>query len=214
MFIYNGKPSIDVPTPKSTKKFKVSLEDVLLTFQDYEIRGNRVIMTYSISYFNIPQNVKEYEIDRNIDFDSLKRVINETITDLGRFIKLETLNSKQVKLSFDARYFLEHASYPCRIVNQRKMYQTVLKLNYDLPEIIKQINGGDISDLLSGIMTSIIRSDRKYRYIFNHMRSWDYSKSTIVEAIYNMETNDFFIEIKDPFKMIYYYLDNTKKRPL
>ena len=204
MFIYNGKPSIDVPTPKSTKKFKVSLEDVLLTFQDYEIHGNRIIMTYSISYFNIPQNVKEYEIDRNIDFDSLKRVINETIADLGRFIKLETLNSKQVKLSFDAKYFLEHASYPCKIVNQRKMYQTVLKLNYDLPEIIKQINGGDISELLSGIMTSIIRNDKKYRYIFNHMRSWAYSKNTVVEATYNMETNDFFIEIKDPFKEVFF----------
>lgn len=206
MFIYNGKTSVDVPTPKSTKKFKVSLEDVLLTFQDYEIRGNRVIMTYSISYFNIPQNVKEYEIDKNIDFDSLKKAINETINDLGKFIKLDSLNSKQVKLVFDAKYFLEHASYPTKIVNQRKMYQTVLKLNYDLPDVIKQINGGDISDLLSSIMTSIIRSDRKYRYIFTHMRSWAYSKSTVVEATYNIEGNDFFVEIKDPFKMIYYYL--------
>ena len=213
MFIYNGKPSEDIPTLKSTKKFKVSLEDVLLTFQDYEIRGNRVIMTYSISYFNIPQNVKEYEIDRNIDFDSLRKVINETVTDLGKFIKLESLNSKQVKLVFDAKNFLEHASYPCKVVNQRKMYQTVLKLNYELPEIIKQINGGDISDLLSGIMTSMIRNDRKYRYIFNHMRSWAYSKSAVVEATYNVEANDFFIEIKDPFNLIYYYLGN-KKRPL
>lgn len=210
MFIYNGKAFQESPTPKSPKKVKVSIEDVLLTFQSYEVRGSRVYITYSISYFNIPQNVREYEIDRNIDFNSLKKVIDETIIDLGKFIKLDTLNSKQVKLVFDAKYFLEHASYPCRIVNQRKMYQTVLKLNQPLPELIKQIDNGDISLLLSSIMTSLIRNERKYRYIFKHMKSWAYSKSTVVEAVYNIENNDFFIEIKDPFKMIYYYLDKKK----
>lgn len=207
MFIYNGKTSLDAPIPKSSKKFKVTLEDVLLTFQAYEISGTKVILTYSISYFNIPQNVKEYDIDRNIDFDCLKKVINETITGLGKFIKLDTLSSKQVKLVFDARYFLEHASYPTKVVNQRKMYQVVLKLNYKLPEVIRQLGGSDISNLLSEIMTSIIRNNKKYRYIFNHMRSWAYSKSTVVEAVYNIESNDFFIEIKDPFKLLYYYTD-------
>ena len=207
MFIYNGKATSDNPTPKTPKKFKVSIEDVLLTFLSYEIKGNKVYITYSVSYFNIPQNVREYEIDRNIDFDSLKKVINETVSDLGRFIKLDTFNSKQVKLVFDAKNFLEHASYPTKIINQRKIYQTVLKLNYPLPELIKQIDTGDIRLLLSNIMTSMIRNDKKYRYIFEHMRSWAYSKSTVVEAQYNMEQNDFFIEIKDPFKMIYYYLN-------
>lgn len=207
MFIYNGKATSDNPTPKTPKKFKVSIEDVLLTFLSYEIKGNKVYITYSISYFNIPQNVREYEIDRNIDFDSLKKVINETVSDLGRFIKLDTFNSKQVKLVFDAKNFLEHASYPTKIINQRKIYQTVLKLNYPLPELIKQVDTGDIRLLLSNIMTSMIRNDKKYRYIFEHMRSWAYSKSTVVEAQYNMEQNDFFIEIKDPFKMIYYYLN-------
>lgn len=207
MFIYNGKATSDNPTPKAPKKFKVSIEDVLLTFLSYEIKGNKVYITYSVSYFNIPQNVREYEIDRNIDFDSLKKVINETVSDLGRFIKLDTFNSKQVKLVFDAKNFLEHASYPTKIINQRKIYQTVLKLNYPLPELIKQIDTGDIRLLLSNIMTSMIRNDKKYRYIFEHMRSWAYSKSTVVEAQYNMEQNDFFIEIKDPFKMIYYYLN-------
>ena len=206
MFIYNGKTSKDAPAPKSTKKFKVELEDVLLTFQGYEIRGNRVIITYSISYFNIPQNVKEYEIDRSLDFDSLKKVINETVSGLGKFIKLDSLNSKQVKFVFDAKYFLEHASYPTKVVSQRKMNQTVLKLNYQLPELIKQIDGGDVSILLSNIMTSLIRNERKYRFIFNHMRSWAYSKSSTVKATYNIEDNDFFVEISDPFKLIYYYL--------
>ena len=213
MYIYNKKSSTDVPVPKSTNKFKVTLEDVLLTFQGYEIRGNRVLITYAISYFNIPQNVKDYEIDRKIDFDSLNKVINETVADLGRFIKLDSLNSKQIKLVFDARYFLEHASYPTRVVSQRKINQTVLKLNYQLPDIIKQIDGGDISVLLSNIMTSLIRNERKYRYIFNHMRSWAYSKNAVVEATYNPESNDFFVEIKNPFRIIYYYLNN-KKRPL
>ena len=129
---------------------------------------------------------------------------------MGRFIKLDTLNSKQVKFVFDAKYFLEHASYPTKITNQRKIYQTVLKLNYGLPDVIKQLGGADVSNLLSDIMTSIIRNDKKYRYIFNHMRSWAYSKSTVVEATYNMESNDFFIEIKDPFKLIYYYMDKKK----
>ena len=207
MFIYNGKATSDAPTPKAPKKFKVSLEDVLLTFMSYEIKGSRVYITYSISYFNIPQNVKEYDIDRNIDFDSLKKVINETVNDMGKFIKLDSLNSKQVKFVFDARNFLEHASYPTKIVNQRKIYQTVLKLNQPLPDLIKQIDTGDISLLLSNVMTTLVRNDRKYRYIFEHMRSWAYSKSTVVEAKYNMEGNDFFIEIKDPFKMIFYYLD-------
>lgn len=211
MFIYNGKATDEIPVPKSSKKFKVTLEDVLLTFQAYERRGNKIYLTYSISYFNIPQNVKEYDIDRNIDFDSLKKVINETIVDLGRFIKLDSLNSKQVKLVFDARYFLEHASYPTKVVNQRKMYQVILKLNYELPYIIKQLGGGDVADLMSSIMTSIIRNNRKYRYIFNHMRSWAYSRSSVVEARYNIESNDFFVEIKDPFKLIYYYLDDKKK---
>ena len=205
MFIYNKKISDEVPEPKSTKKFKVSLEDVLLTFQGYEIKGNKVIITYSISYFNIPQNVKEYEIDRNIDFDSLKKVIKETVDDLGKFVFIDGLNSKQVKLSFDAKKFIEHSSYPCKIINQRKIYQTVLKLNQPLPSIIKQIDGGDISNLLSSIMTSAIRNDRKYRYIFSHMNSWSYSKSSVVEAIYNIQDNSFFIEIKDPFKLLYYY---------
>ena len=206
MFIYNGKALQQSPTPKTPKKFKVSIEDVLLTFQSYEIKGSKVYIIYSISYFNIPQNVKEYEIDRNIDFNSLKKVIDETVMDLGRFIKLDTLNSKQVKLVFDAKYFLEHASYPTRIVNQRKMYQAVLKLNCPLPELIKQIDMGDISLLLSSVMTTLIRNERKYRYIFKHMRSWAYSKSTVVEAKYNIDDNDFFVEIKDPFKLIYYYL--------
>lgn len=207
MFIYNGKAISDNPIPKTSKKFKVSIEDVLLSFLCYEIRGNKVYITYSVSYFNIPQNVKEYEIDRNIDFDSLKKVINETVNDLGRFIKLDTFNSKQVKLVFDVKYFLEHASYPARVVNQRKIYQTVLKLNQPLPELIKQIDTGDIKLLISNVMTSMIRNDRKYRYIFEHMRSWTYSKSTVVEAQYDMEHNEFLVEIKDPFKMIYYYLN-------
>lgn len=214
MFIYNGKATSDAPVPKTAKKFKVSLEDVLLTFLSYEIKGSKVYIIYSISYFNIPQNVKEYEIDRNIDFDSLRKVINETVNDLGKFIKLDALNSKQVKFVFDARQFLEHASYPARIVNQRKIYQTVLKLNQPLPDLIKQIDTGDIALLLSNVMTSIIRNDRKYRYIFNHMRSWAYSKSSVVDATYNIEKNDFFVEIKDPFKMIFYYLNNDKKKDL
>ena len=214
MFIYNGKAMTAAPIPSTSKKFKVSIEDVLLTFLNYEIRGSKVYIVYSISYFNIPQSVKEYDIDRNIDFDSLRKVINETVDDLGKFIKLDSLNSKQVKLVFDVRNFLEHASYPTRIVNQRKIYQTVLKLNQQLPDLIKQIDTGDISLLMSNIMTSLIRNDRKYRYIFNHMRSWAYSRSTVVEATYNMENNDFFIEIKDPFKMIYYYLNNNKKKDL
>lgn len=213
MYIYNKKSSTDAPIPKSTKKFKVTLEDVLLTYQGYETKGNKVIITYSISYFNIPQNVKEYEIDRRLDFDSLNKVINETVADLGRFIKSESLTSKQVKFSFDVKYFLEHSSYPTKVINQRKINQTVLKLNYPLPDIIKQIDNGDISMLLSSVMTSLIRSDKKYRYIFNRMRSWAYSKNSIVDAVYDIETNSFAVEIKDPFKLIYYYLDN-KKRPL
>ena len=206
MFIYNKKISDASPEPKSTKKIKVTLEDVLLTYTGYDIKGNKVLITYSISYFNIPQNIKEYEIDRNIDFDSLKKVINETISDMGKYISVESLSSKQVKLCFDANKFIEHATYPTKIVNQRNMYQTVLKLNQKLPEIIKQLDNGDISVLLSNIMTSLIRRDKKYRYIFSRLRSWAYSKSTIVVATYNLENNSFFIEIKDPFKMIYYYL--------
>lgn len=206
MFIYNKKISDVSPEPKNSKKLKVTLEDVLLTYVGYDIKGSNVIITYSISYFNIPQNVKEYEIDRNIDFDSLKKVINETISDMGKFISVDSLTSKQVKLRFDANKFIEHATYPTKIVNQRKMYQTVLKLNQKLPDIVRQIDNGSISMLLSNIMTSLIRKDRKYRYIFSNMRSWAYSKSTVVVATYNIEDNSFFIEIKDPFKMIYYYL--------
>ena len=206
MFIYNKKILDVSPEPKSTKKFKVSLEDVLLSYNGYDIKGNKVLITYSISYFNIPQNIKEYEIDRNIDFDSLKKVISETISDMGKYIAVDTISSKQVKLSFDANKFIEHASYPVKIINQRKMYQTVLKLNQKLPDIVKQIDNGSISVLLSNIMTSLIRRDKKYRYIFSHMRSWAYSKSTVVVATYNSEDNSFFVEIKDPFKMIYYYL--------
>lgn len=212
MFIYNKKLSDLSPTPQNNKKFKVTLEDVLLTFQGYEIKGNRVIITYSISYFNIPQNVREYEIDRNIDFDSLKKVINETVGELGKFITLDSLTSKQVKIVFDARKFLEHASYPTRTVNQRKIYQTVLKLNYPLPEVIRQIDGGDISVLLSSIMTSLIRNERKYRYIFAHMNSWAYSKNTVVNASYNIEDNSFFVEIDEPFKIMYYYLNKKKSQ--
>lgn len=207
MFIYNGKPVQDVPVPKSTKKFKVTLEDVLLTFLGYEIRGSRVIVSYSISYFNIPQGVKEYEIDRNIDQDSLRRVIAETINDLGsKFISLDSLTSKQVKIVFDAKKFINSASYPAKIVNQRKIYETVLKLNQPLPELIKQIDSGDISELLSSIMTTAIRNDNKYRYIFSHMNSWRYSKSTVVDAKYNLDKNEFFVNIRDPFKIMYYYL--------
>ena len=212
MFIYNKKLFDNTPTPKNTKKFKVTLEDVLLTFQGYEIKGSMVIITYSISYFNIPQNVREYEINNNIDFDSLRKTINETIGGLGRFIELESLTSKQVKLVFDARRFLEHSSYPAKIVNQRKIYQTVLKLNQPLPEIIKQIDCGDVSNLLSSIMTSIIRNNRKYRHIFSHMSSWSYSKSSVVNASYNIEDNSFFVEINDPFKLIYYYSDKKKSQ--
>lgn len=205
MFIYNGKITDLSPEPKSAKKLKVALEDVLLTYEGYSIKGGKIIITYSISYFNIPQNIKEYEIDRKIDFDSLKKVINETIPDLGKFIVVDNLTSKQVRLSFDANKFLEHASYPAKVINQRKMYQIKLLLNQKLPEIIKQIDGGDISVLLSNVMTSIIRKDRKYRHIFSHMNSWAYSKSSTVIATYDLESNSFFVEIKDPFKMIYYY---------
>lgn len=206
MFIYNKKISDLSPEPKSTKKFKVSLEDVLLTYVGYDIKGSNVFITYSISYFNIPQNIKEYEVDNKIDFDSLKKVINETIPGLGKFIFVSSLTSKQVKLCFDADKFIKHASYPVKIVNQRKIYQTKLKLNQDLPELIKQIDNGSISVLLSDLMTSLIRREKKYRYIFSHMNSWTYSKSTVVTATYNLEDNSFFVEIKDPFKMIYYYL--------
>ena len=206
MFIFKKVLSDVMPEPeKSKKKFKVGLEDVLLTYQGYEIIGNRVVITYSISYFNIPQNIKEYEIDKSIDFDTLRKVVVETVGSLGRFMILDKLTSKQAKIVFDAREFINHASYPCRIVNQRKIYQTVLKLNQPLPDLIKQLDGGDISNLLSSIMTSAIRNDRKYRYIFRHLNSWRYSKSTVVEAIYNIQDNDFFIEIKDPFKKILYY---------
>lgn len=213
MFIYRKRISDEVPQPvKSTKKFKVFMEDVLLTFQGYEIKGNRVIVTYSISYFNIPQNIREYEIDKNLDFDTLRKVIVETVGDLGRFITIDTLTSKQLKIVFDAKRFVEHATYPCKIVNQRKLYQTVLKLNQPLPEIIRQLDGGDISNLLSAIMTSAVRNDRKYRHIFTHMNSWAYSKSTVLEAIYNIQDNSFFVEIKDPFKkFVYYYSANNKQ---
>lgn len=207
MFIYNGKPVKDIPIPKSTKKFKVTLEDVLLTFLGYEIKGSRVIVSYSISYFNIPQGVKEYEIDRNIDSDSLRKVIIETVNDLGnKFLALESLTSKQVKIAFDAKKFIASASYPAKIVNQRKIYETVLKLNQPLPELIRQIDSGDISILLSTLMTTAIRNDAKYRHIFAHMNSWRYSKSSTVEAKYNIENNEFFVNIRDPFKKIYYYL--------
>lgn len=212
MFIYRKRLSDEIPEPvESKKKFKVFMEDVLLSYQGYEIKGNRVVVTYSISYFNIPQNVKEYEIDKNLDFDTLRKVIVETVDGLGRFITIETLTSKQLKIAFDAKKFVLHATYPCRIVNQRKIYQTVLKLNQPLPEIIRQIDGGDISNLLSAIMTSAVRNDRKYRYIFAHMNSWAYSKSTVLEAIYNIQDNSYFIEIKDPFKKLIYYYTNTNK---
>lgn len=206
MFIYNGKSTVESPSPKQPKKMKVTMEDVLLTFQGYEIRGTKVFITYSISYFNIPQNVREYEIDRKIDFESLRKVINETVVDLGKFIELGTLNSKSVKLIFDVRKFLEHSSYPAKIESCRKIYETILKLNQPIPDLIKQIDSGDITSLLSGTMTTMIRNDRKYRYIFKHMRSWAYSKSTIIEARYDIEKNSFVIEIKDPFKMMFYYL--------
>lgn len=206
MFIYNKKVIQEPPVPKSNNKFKVSIEDVLLTFQSYEIRGSRVYIIYSISYFNIPQNVREYDINKNVDFDSLRKAINETIPDLGKFITIESLNSKQVKLVFDAKKFITHASYPAKIVNQRKIYETVLKLNQPLPALIKQIDAGDISSLLSSIMTTEIRNDKKYRHIFSHMNSWSYSKNTTVEAKYNIEKNEFFVNIRDPFKLIYYYL--------
>ena len=214
MFVYRKRLSDEIPEPvKNTNKFKVFMEDVLLTYQGYEIKGKNVIVTYSISYFNIPQNVKEYEIDKYLDFDSLRKVIVETVDGLGRFITIDTLTSKQLKIVFDAKRFVSHASYPCKIVNQRKIYQTVLKLNQPLPEVIRQLDGGDISNLLSSIMTTMVRNDRKYRYIFSHMNSWAYSKSAVLEAIYNIQDNSFFIEIKDPFRRTYYYYTDIQKRP-
>lgn len=205
MFIYNGKISDTSPEAKNTKKFKVTLEDVLLTYVGYDIKGGRVLVTYSISYFNVPQNVKEYEIERNIDFDSLKKVVNETIPEMGKFLSVEGLSSKQVKIVFDVDKFLRHASYPAKVINQKSMAQVKLKLNQNLPEVIRQIDDGSISALISNVMTSIIRKDRKYRHIFSHMNSWAYSKSTVVTAIYILDENAFFVEIKDPFKMIYYF---------
>lgn len=205
MYIYQGKAIEMPPVIKNTKKIKVLLEDVLLTFVGSKEQGRKIIIEYAISYFNIPQSVNEYDIEAHIDKNSLIDVINKTIGELGKFVSIDYLSAKTVKFSFDVKAFLTEASFPTNIVNSYKYNQVELRLNKKVPEFVSQTSSDIIIPMFNRIMNTIVRNSPKYGKIITGLNRLNVSKSMILNTNYIPEKNAFNIEIKDPLRIIYYY---------
>lgn len=205
MYIYRGKAVENAPVIKNTKKIKVQLEDVLLTFVASKESGNNIIIEYSISYFNIPQNINEYEIEAHIDKVSLEEVIKKTVGELGRYISVNYLSAKTVRFIFDVKKFLMDASFPTNIIKSFKYNQVELKLNRRVPEIVEQTSSAIVPEVFSRTMNTIVRNSTKYEKIIAGLRRLKVSKSMVLSTIYIPDRNVFDIEIKDPLRILYYY---------
>lgn len=204
-FIYNKKITDVPPEPvSSSKKIKVELEDVMLSFLGVEIKGKSVIISYSISYFNIPSSVSEALIERKIDKSSLEKVIKETIV-LDSCSSVYSLNAKTVKIQFDVKKFLGRATYPANLI-RKSNFEVILKLSKNVPSFVSQACDNKLSIILSDNMTSLVRSDKKFGRMISAMNIRYSERNTILNALYNENTNSFTITIDNPYKLLYYYV--------
>lgn len=210
MVIYNKRVMDNPPTVIPRKTIKPTIDDVLLTFTFSEQKGNTINIHYSISYFNIPANIPEFKLSSYIDMKSLENVVRETVDSFDdKFLTVASLTSKEVVFSFDVKSFLIKATFPTNIARKKDFNKIYLKLNRKVPAFVKQTSEEIITTMFSDVMTSLIRKTPKYKNIFSSIKSWYYSRSSIVNATYDLQSNMFYIELQNPFRN-YYYFYNKK----